>query len=281
MNERRYPALVGLLGLVATCTGMAGLRWLSPFDSSFSSAVCCPMLGMKINSDTAFFMAALFRSAFFAYGFYGLGVLFFRSWKTYRFVASLRHAAVATLPERLTGISAELGLDGQVIAIAAPNPLAFCFGLLRPRICVSLGLIETLTDAELRAVLLHEDHHRRRFDPLRGLAAESLAALFGFLPIVGELRDMALTQAELSADRHAVRYAGRPPLAGALHKILTHPRAIHLPSAVGVSGLSATETRIAHLLGDQNSALRLSAHSLLITSALLIAICMILQLPAL
>lgn len=283
MDERRYPALVGLLGLAVVCAALAGLRWLwpvpPPVEAAPRWAVCCWMLGMDMRGDAAPVTATLLQGALFALALHGLGALAVRLWKTRRFVAGLRVAAVAAPPESLIRSAAELGLARQVIVIATPQPIAFCFGLLRPRICVSAGLIETLTDGELRAVLLHEDHHRRRLDPLRGLVAEVLGAALSFLPIAGELRDLILMRAELAADDHAVRHAGRASLAGALHKILAQPLTVRFPSAAGVSGLSATETRIAHLTGDRRVDLRPSALSLLSSSAILIAACLIVQIP--
>lgn len=284
MNERRYSALVSLLGLAVACTAVAGLRWLwgvaVPDEPAPLWAVCCQMVGMDLTNGATPIVATVAQSALFALALYGLGSLSVRIWKTRHFLATLRVAAVTAPPERLIRAARELGLVRQVMVIATPHPLAFCHGLLRPRICVSTGLVEALADAELRAVLLHEDHHRRRFDPLRGLVAEVLGATFSFLPIARELRDLILTHAELAADRYAALHAGKPSLAGALHKILTHPLALRLPAAVGVSGLSATETRIAHLLGDRNADLRLSAYSLLSSSAILVAVCMIAQSPA-
>ncbi|MBI3760613.1 MAG: M56 family metallopeptidase [Chloroflexi bacterium] len=283
MRDRRYPVLVSLLGLAVICTAIAGLRWLwplnAPGDPAPAWAICCQMLGMTMTADVTQLMAALLRSVLFTFALFGLGSLGVRLWKTQRFVDKLRCATVTRPPRRLRWIARQLGLARQVIVIAAPQPLAFCFGFVRPRICLSVGLAEALTDAELRAVLLHEDHHRRHFDPLRGLIVEVSAATLVFLPIADELRDWAMTHAELAADRHAIFHAGRASLAGALHKILTHPLAVRLPVAVGVSGLSATEARIAHLTGDRRVDLRPSALSLLSSSAILIAACMIVQIP--
>lgn len=213
------------------------------------------------------------RSAMSGLAVFGLGLLVVRIWKTSRFVSGLLPTRITT-PQRLGGLCAAFGLSRHVVLLATDVPLAFCFGWLRPRICLSTGLVDALSDGELKAVLLHEDHHRRRRDPLRGLLVEAIGRTFFFLPVVTELRDLFLLSTELDADRYAARLAGRPSLAGALHKLLTHPLVPRLP-VLGVVGFSATSVRIAELLGDRPTVLRLSGRSLVITSAVLLLGCMI------
>ena len=272
-TDRLYRSLLGLFGFVLTCTLVSAVR---PFVIRLAPwlAICCQTMRMSMGEDQASWLTLLIRASLGALLIFGLGVLVARAWKTGRFVFGLRCASMAEPPSRLVRLTAELGLSSHMLALATDVPLAFCFGLLRPRICISTGLAETLTDNELKAVLLHEDHHRRHLDPLRGLLAEVLAATFFFLPIASELRDWFLTTTELKADRHAARVVGRPSLAGALHKIITHPRAIRL-SVPGIAGLSATEARIAELLGDHPATLRLSAHSLITSSAIILLGCML------
>lgn len=272
-TDRLYRSVLALFGFVLTCTLVSVVR---PFAIRLAPwlAICCQTMKMSMGEDQVSWLALLTQAVLVALLIFGLGVLATRAWKTYRFVSDLRSASMAEPPARLAQLAAGLGLSPDVLVLATDAPLAFCFGLLRPRICISTGLAETLTDKELKAVLLHEDHHRRHFDPLRGLLTEALAATFFFLPIASELRDWFLTTTELKADRHAARVAGRPSLAGALHKIITHPRAIRL-SVPGIAGLSATEARIADLLGDGSPVMRLSAHGLLTSSAIILLGCML------
>ena len=44
---------------------------------------------------------------------------------------------------------------------------AFTHGLFQPKIYISAGLINSLDNSELKAVYLHELHHKNRKDPLR------------------------------------------------------------------------------------------------------------------
>jgi Zn-dependent protease with chaperone function len=272
-TDQVYRPLLVMLVLSFACTLMSASReWVVGLVPWWLA--CCATMKMYLGAQAAVELTSFTQVAMLGLVLFSLVVLGSRLWKTHRFVASLGRASTAEPPTRLSHLIASLGLSEHVVALATDVPLAFCFGLFRPRIGISTGLVETLTQQELKAVLLHEDYHRRHHDPLRGLLAEVLAGSLFFLPVSGELRDLFLTSLELAADRHAVRFAGRPSLAGALQKLLTHPRALHL-SVPGIAGLNATETRIAELLGDQDRAPRLSARSLILSSVIIMLGCML------
>lgn len=128
-----------------------------------------------------------------------------------------------------------------VRVVADPTPLAFCAGLLRPRVYFSTGALERLTRAELRAVLAHEAHHAACRDPLRLLVARALGEGLFFLPAMRRIGRQYATAAELAADEAAVRLGGGPqPLASAMLAFGETGD----PSVVGVSA-----ERIDHLLG--------------------------------
>ena len=265
--DARYRSLLLLFGFVVACTFVSASRWLINGLIPFW-AVCCYTMRLGERAPGVVGLAVI------AILLFGLGVLASRLWKTHRFVSQLDSAAMTVPPARLAQILSEAGLTRHTVVLATDIPLAFCSGFLRPRLCLSTGLANALNERELKAVLWHEDYHRRHFDPLRGLLAEALAATLFFLPVAAELRDLFLTTIELEADRHAARLVGRPPLAGALHKLLTHPLAVRLP-AVGVAGLSATEARVAALLGDSSATPRLAPHKLIASSAILMLVCLL------
>jgi hypothetical protein len=98
-----------------------------------------------------------------------------------------------------------------------PTPHAFCAGYLRPSIYVSTGALAILSDDELAAVLVHEDHHRTLRDPLRLASSRILSQALFFLPALPSLGDRYGDLAEERADAAAVRAAGEAgPLASAL-----------------------------------------------------------------
>jgi hypothetical protein len=69
---------------------------------------------------------------------------------------------------------------------------------------------------ELDAVLLHEESHRRRRDPLRQAVRQSAADVCFYVPLLRWWARYQHENAELHADRAALETVGRRPLAGAL-----------------------------------------------------------------
>jgi Zn-dependent protease with chaperone function len=128
--------------------------------------------------------------------------------------------------------------------IDSQEPRAFCAGYLRPQVYLSRGARDGLEPAELRAVLAHESHHRRRRDPLRLLAARALADALFFIPILRRIAERYATLGELAADEAAVSaIGGRGPLASALLKF---SESSTQPTAV----VSLAPERVDHLMGD-------------------------------
>jgi Zn-dependent protease with chaperone function len=243
-------------------------------------AVCCYALEMLLPDAVMRWLPLLSRTAFLGILSIGGSILWRRLWQTHRFMSQLKVVATDLSPARLVALCAGSGLVlPPVVTLATPVPLAFCAGLFWPRICLSTGLLDALNDKELKAVLLHEAHHCRHYDPLRTLLADVLAGTLFFLPAVAEWRDMFLTSTECAADRYAIQLAGRPSLAGAIYKLITHPQAIRLsPALSGMSGFSATQTRLGQLLDDASLAHHFSPRSLLISSLVLTFGCVPLQL---
>jgi Antirepressor regulating drug resistance, predicted signal transduction N-terminal membrane component len=91
---------------------------------------------------------------------------------------------------------------------------AFTSGLLRPRIYISKGLIESLEGPELRAVFLHELHHKRRRDPLRFFLARLLRDTFFYIPVASHLERYLAWRKEHEADSAVVHSTEDPLLSG-------------------------------------------------------------------
>jgi hypothetical protein len=131
----------------------------------------------------------------------------------------------------------------EVSLIDGASPQAFCAGYLRPRVYISHGALELLSDAELAAVLSHEERHRSSRDPLRFACGRLLSQALFFLPALRPLRDRYEELAEQNADEAAVRAsAGEPgPLAAAL-------LAFDAATPAGAAGIS--NERVDSLLGQ-------------------------------
>ena len=175
----------------------------------------------------------------------GVGAGTTRCIGTLRFNRAVRREA-APVPPRLSSVAATLDAGTCVTYLEQSQPAAFCYGFLRPRIAVTAGLLARLDDDALRAVLAHERQHVRRRDPARYLAIHALSAAAFMFPLAPALQRRVEARIELAADRAALAVAPRGALAAALLAVLAGPS---LP-ALGAAGLTATEARIAHLIGD-------------------------------
>lgn len=155
-----------------------------------------------------------------------------------------------------------------VTVIDDPSPQAFCAGYLRPRVYISSGALGLLADAELTAVLSHEDRHRATRDPLRFACARVLSQALFFLPALRPLRDRYEQLAEQKADEAAIHATGGEagPLAAAL---LTFDAA----TPPGVAGIS--NERVDSLLG-QPSRWRLPSPLIALSMATLVALVVLL-----
>lgn len=142
-------------------------------------------------------------------------------WRQWRATADLarfvsRHRV--STDDALAAVGAADGLE-RIDVIDVDELLSFTFGMRRPRAVVSQGLLDAVSDDELRAVLVHERYHVRNLDPLKVVVARALPSTFFFLPVLRDLRARYLAGRELAADRLALHSCGRLPLAGALYKV--------------------------------------------------------------
>ncbi len=140
---------------------------------------------------------------------------------TRHFHAAQGCLALRRLPSaRLAAASRHLVPAGDIFELPSATPQAFCLGLWHPRIYVSTGLVHGVTAASLRAIVAHEEAHRRRRDPLRHFAWQSLAALFPRGSGLAWVAERAEVRAEVAADRFARACTSTPALAAALLHLL-------------------------------------------------------------
>lgn len=134
---------------------------------------------------------------------------------------------------RALPITGPLAGHPAVWVVDAAPPLAFCAGWLRPRVYVSTGVLERLSEAELRAVLAHEQHHGARRDPLRLAVGRVLCQAVFFLPVLRPLHDRYADVAELTADAAALEASGGAP--GPLASAMLAIAATETGQIVGIS----------------------------------------------
>jgi beta-lactamase regulating signal transducer with metallopeptidase domain len=260
-SRSAYQASTGLLILAMICVGTFSLcGWL----------VAWCLHGAYLKQD---FLGMVLLSI-------GTLTVLKQIWKTRHYTKSILCSATADFPYHVQRQFNQLGIDSsKVVLVQSVEPLAFCFDFLKPRICLSTGLIDVLSSSQLQAVLLHEDYHRQRRDPLRMLAVKSIGAALFFLPFIQEWCRIFEIKLELDADRYAVQRTSRSALAGALHQLLKYsPRTFSIShTGVITSRLSANSARIAALLGDRSKSERISIKSLISSTAILWIICLLLM----
>lgn len=172
------------------------------------------------------------------------------------------------LDARVASAADVLRLRSRMDLVDDMDAYSFTYGLRRPRIAVSRGLVERLSDAELNAVLEHERYHLRAADPLKVLITRALAPGLFFLPVLRHLHVRYLASRELAADRRALRKSGRAPLAGALFKVVQGPAWGELGTAAAIGGADVMDVRVAQLeQGDEPALPSLPRSALLVSVA--------------
>lgn len=255
-SKFRLMSACAIAAAAAVCVLATSARWLEPTSELPAiSAVCpgchrllgalIPSRGLHVAAHDVMIGLIVFMIA------YSLFLLIWRGWKHHGAVAAIGLASQTAPPTRLRELARRMNHSGRVSVIPSERPFAFCYGLFRPRVCLSSALVDCLGDTELQAVLCHEWHHQASYAPLCLFVADFLSDTLFFIPVLRDLRDLLAFEIELSADRFAVERVGRPALAGALTRLLSHPHAtagILHPATVG---LSVTDSRIAQLLGER------------------------------
>lgn len=145
-----------------------------------------------------------------------------------------------------------LALRGRVDLVDTAIPLAFCYGLRRPRICLSTGLLAVLEPDELTALLWHEKAHLVRRDPWKVAFGRAWIRGCFFLPLAAVLYQRYLVAKEIAADAFAcARLGSVAPLASALAVLLdaVDSPAWNPPGALA-GGLDELALRTDWLLGQ-------------------------------
>lgn len=126
-----------------------------------------------------------------------------------------------TVAPELEEVSRAMGVTAPaVLLMDRPTPLLLCAGVLRPKLLLSPGTLESLDRRELRAALAHELGHLARRDPLLGWLLMGGRALMFFNPVVQVVARTVVRETEARADDLAVAATGDPlALASGLVKL--------------------------------------------------------------
>jgi Zn-dependent protease with chaperone function len=175
-------------------------------------------------------------------------------------------------PDAVAARAGALGVDLRVLEVA--QPLAYCLPGVRSRVVVSAGTLDSLSEAEVSAILSHERAHlRARHDLVLEAFTAAHAAFPRFVRSASAL-DAVQLLVELLADDAAVRAAGRAPLARALVTCASG----RTPLGALAAGGAHTLLRVRRLSGSGNS-LMLSTAAYLAATAVLVVPTVALVIP--
>lgn len=157
------------------------------------------------------------------------------------------------IPYSLATIAEEFDLKNKLDVVKDENKFSFCYGLLKPRICLSTGLLKTLTDEELRAVLLHESYHVQNRDPLKIILGRTASKMFFFIPILKDIQNFYTFSKEIAADEIVIKNGKKESLISVLSKLLAGD-SLKFSGIAALAGRDGLEKRILYLTGNQRKA---------------------------
>lgn len=154
------------------------------------------------------------------------------------------------IPSTLRSITHELNLAGKINVVRDNHKFSFCYGLIKPKICLSTGLLKNLTKIELKAVLLHESYHLKNHDPLKILLGKTSAIMFFFIPVFGDIQKYYAFSKEIAADEVVIKNGGKNSLISVLSKMMisSSPKFAGVAALIDINDL---EKRILYLSGKQ------------------------------
>jgi len=238
----------------------------SPFEQVWN--LCMNAIGL-MRSHALYLSVTAPVATFVAIAVPGLASATRQVWRTRVLMRNVLRNQISRLPAPLARLAVKVGLEGRVRFVDSPHFYAFCFGWLRPEICISSGATTDLSAEELEALLRHEAYHLHRRDPLRRLLGDSVGDAFFFLPVIRELARFCVLRRELRADLSAVQGMGDTyALAGALYKAVGSP-AGHLGPDTAVAAFSVVDARIDQIASLGGSAPGFRPHSSSIILSLL------------
>jgi uncharacterized protein (TIGR03435 family) len=124
-----------------------------------------------------------------------------RGWR--RIGAAVRLSAPVTMTEAVLASSVEIR---STPGLLEPGVV----GIWRPILLVPDGLESTLTADQLRAVLIHEQHHIHRRDNLTSAMHMAVEAVFWFHPLVWWIGGRLIAERERACDEHVLAVGAAP-----------------------------------------------------------------------
>lgn len=175
--------------------------------------------------------------------------------------------------QRIENAACSVGIEPGAVLISEGEGVPAVSGLLRPRIIVPGQTAVELSEEELRAVLLHENAHRRRYEPLRlSLQRLALTVFFFYPPLWLLLRELN-SSAEMACDEAVLEAGtGMETYAAAIARMLGFWTAEGLAvSMLGFGSLTPIRARLSRL-EKKGRYITMTRHRLAILAAVLVVV---------
>lgn len=125
------------------------------------------------------------------------------------------------ISNKLEKVAKLLNLEKKIVEINNSNLVIFCYGIFKPKICISSKFTKKLTKEELATVLLHEQYHLINFEPVKLFIIKTISKTLFFIPGLKALVKQYFTLSELMADEWAINKSrSKTTLASAIYKVL-------------------------------------------------------------
>lgn len=266
--------LLGIFGLIMFSLVNLFIKTL-PLTFTHAVYFCQKILSNVIifPNFTPFIILLLLSVIFFI----GLVVLTVQFFKTQSFIKkALKRSGV--FPKKLQNFVKNHALENKINVIENKSQISFCYGLFRPKIYLSTGLIASLNSCELKAVLFHEIYHLKNHDPLRILLGKTASLMLFFIPTLRDIQAHYTFSKEIAADEVVVRNGSRKHLFSALSKLLSQS----LSSLLLVASFADSynlEKRILHLTKQKQTSIGLSKRNLLLSFFAVLLLFIVSSLP--
>ena len=145
------------------------------------------------------------------------------------------------------------GRKESIIVLSYPAPMAITMGFLSPKIILTTGLINLLSSEELKAVIYHEEYHKKNRDPLKLFLLSLSSSILWYIPIQNWFLKTYRIIQEVLADEYAIKQQDTTVnLGSALLKMLKTGKRPKIPVAYVSFADTSVNYRIEYMLNPVN-----------------------------
>ncbi|MDO7906438.1 M56 family metallopeptidase [Paenibacillus sp. JX-17] len=275
-----FAAGVGISGLILLQMGMYTAHMLFGIDLSFNVFQICRYMLRSLGIEYVIY-------ALDGLVLYTFGLLLI---KGIRQILATRQAMARLSVMKNNMLSAKLNrryaeLGNRIIVIDYEETYAFTIGMLNPHIVLSSGLLAMLDKQEEAAVVYHEAHHMRHYDPLKTWLISLVSSAIWYVPVLGHILKHYKTAREVLADNEAITRTGSPAgIGSALLKLLRNPpsRAFRASTAYSSFAETSINYRISRILDPhKDPAIKLPLTSVMVSGHMILGLTLLFALALL